>query len=229
MESIMADILELKAELREGAGKGAAREARRNGLVPAVIYGDKQSPTTITVSRRELEQKLKTGLFLSTLLNVQVGGDVTRVIPKDVQFDPVKDIPIHVDFLRLGKGAKITVEIPVQFINEELSPGLVRGGVLNVVRFSIEVNCPADAIPESFEADLTDLDIGDAIHVSAISFADGVEPTISDRDFTVATIASPAVEEVEPDEDEDIEGIEGEEGVEGEEGEEGGDDESDGE
>ncbi len=219
----MADILELKAELREGAGKGAAREARRNGLVPAVIYGDKQAPAKITVSRRELEQKLKTGLFLSTLLNVEVGGDVTRVIPKDVQFDPVKDFPIHVDFLRLGKGAKITVEIPVQFINEEDSPGLVRGGVLNVVRFSIEVTCPADSIPEAFEADLTGLDIGDAIHVSAITFADDVEPTISDRDFTVATIASPAVEEVEPDEDDDIEGIEGEEGVEGEEGEEGAD------
>ncbi len=225
----MADILELKAELREGAGKGAAREARRNGLVPAVIYGDKQAPTTITVSRRELEQKLKSGLFLSTLLNVELGGDLTRVIPKDIQFDPVKDFPIHVDFLRLGKGAKITVEIPVQFINEELSPGLVRGGVLNVVRFSIEVNCPADAIPEAFEADLTDLDIGDAIHVSAITFEEGVEPTISDRDFTVATIASPAVEEVETDEDEDIEGIEGEEGEEGEEGADGGDEESDGE
>lgn len=225
----MADILELKAELREGAGKGAAREARRNGLVPAVIYGDKQAPTTITVSRRELEVKLKTGLFLSTLLNVEVGGDVTRVIPKDVQFDPVKDFPIHVDFLRLGKGAKITVDIQVQFINEELSPGLVRGGVLNVVRFSIEVNCPADAIPEAFEVDLTGLDIGDAIHVSAIAFADGVEPTISDRDFTVATIASPAVEEVEPDEDEDIEGIEGEEGEEGEEGADGGDENSGGE
>jgi large subunit ribosomal protein L25 len=220
----MADIQELKAETRDRAGKGVAREARRNGLVPGVIYGDKQPPQSITVSRQELEMKLKTGLFLSTLLNVAVGDDKVRVIPKDVQFDPVRDFPIHVDFLRLGKDAKITVEIPVQFTNEEECPGLVRGGVLNVVRFSIEVSCPADAIPELFEADLTGLDIGDAIHVSAITFPEGVEPTISDRDFTVATIASPTIVETPVDEDEiegeEGEGVEGEEG-EGEEGEEG--------
>ncbi|MBL4756415.1 MAG: 50S ribosomal protein L25/general stress protein Ctc [Rhizobiales bacterium] len=215
----MADIQELKAETRDRAGKGVAREARRNGLVPGVIYGDKQPPQSITVSRQELEMKLKTGLFLSTLLNVAVGDDKVRVIPKDVQFDPVRDFPIHVDFLRLGKGAKITVEIPVQFTNEEECPGLVRGGVLNVVRFSIEVSCPADAIPEFFEGDLTGLDIGDAIHASAISFPEGVEAIISDRDFTIATIASPTIAETVVDEDE-VDGEEGEEG-EGEEGAEG--------
>lgn len=224
----MADIEDIHAETRERAGKGAARAIRREGLVPAVVYGDKKPPLTITVDRRELEKKLKTGVFLSTLLNVEVGGETTRVIPKDVQFHPVKDFPMHVDFLRLGANARIEVDIPVHFLNEEDSPGIKRGGVLNVVRFSIEVSTPADSIPEFFEADVGELDIGDAIHVSAIKIPEGVVPTISDRDFTVATIAAPVVEE-EPEEDEDEEGLEGEEGEEGEgeEGEGDGDDAGD--
>lgn len=214
----MANISELNAEARERVGKGAARAARREGRVPAVIYGDKQPPITISVLRHDIDMQLRTGHFLSTLMNIEIDGEKHRVIPRDVQFDPVRDFPVHVDFLRLGKGARIDVELPVQFINEEESPGLKRGGVLNIVRFAIEVSCPADAIPDEFEADLTGLDIGDSIHMSAITLPDGVEPTITDRDFTVATIAAPAVEE-EVEEEDDQEGIEGEEGGEAAEGE----------
>ncbi len=210
----MVDTPVIDAAVREGVGKGASRAVRRQGRVPAVIYGDKKEPETISVPRKELELMMQTGSFLSTLFIVNVDGKKTQVIPRDLQLDPVRDFPIHVDFLRLGKGATVTVEISVNFLNEEESPGLKRGGVLNVVRYSIEVNCPADAIPESFDADLTGLDLGDSIHISAINLPDGVEPTITDRDFTVATIATPTGLETEDDE-----GEEGEEGVEGVEGE----------
>ncbi len=213
----MADIQELKAETRERVGKGAARTARREGRVPAVIYGDKKPPVTISVSRFELDMKLRTGIFLTTLLNIDVDGEKERVIPRDVQLDPVRDFPVHVDFLRLGKGARITIEVPVQFINEDLSEGLTQGGVLNVVRFAIEVNCPADAIPDSFEVDLADLGLGDSVHASAISLPEGVELTITDRDFTVATIAAPAGLTEAEDTGEVEEGEEGVEGVEGDE------------
>ena len=222
----MADIQELQAEMRERAGKGAARAARREGRVPAVIYGDKQSPISISVLRYDLDMQLRTGQFLTTLLNIQIGDKVERVIPRDVQLDPVRDFPIHVDFLRLGKGARITVEVPVQFINEEESAGLKRGGVLNIVRFAIEVNCPADSIPDSFEADLDGLDLGDSIHMSSITLPDGVTPTITDRDFTVATIAAPAgLTEEEEEGEEGEEGVEGVEGEDEEAAEENGDDE----
>ena len=217
----MADILVLNAKARERVGKGAARAARREGMVPGVIYGDKKDPQTISVSHNELVQHLKTGRFLSTLYDVDVEGDKTRVIPKDVQFDPVKDFPVHVDLLRLGRGAKINVEIQMNFINEEESPGLREGGALNVVRYTVELNCPADAIPEELIGDLTGLTVGDSLHISDIALPEGVEPVISDRDFTIATIAAPVAEVVEEDEDEGIEGlVEGEEG-EGEEGEDG--------
>lgn len=220
----MADVLVLNAKARERVGKGAARAARREGLVPGVIYGDKQDPITISFPFNELVQLLRTGRFLSTLCDVEVDGVKTRVIPKDVQFDPIKDFPVHVDLLRLGKGAKINVEIQMNFINEEESPGLREGGVLNVVRYTVELRCPADSIPEELIGDLTGLDLGDSLHISDVALPDGVEPVISDRDFTIATIAAPAaeiVEDEEGEEDEDL--LEGEEG-EGEEGaEEGGD------
>ena len=188
----MADIIELEAAVRERVGKGAAREARRQGRVPAVIYGDKKDPEPISLEYKIVNKQVQTGNFLNTLYMINVGGNKTRVIPRDVQFDPVRDFPMHVDFLRLAKGATITIEVTVNFINEEECPGLKMGGVLNVVRYAVEVTCPADAIPEQFDADLTGLELGDAIHISAITLPDGVEPTITDRDFTVATIAAPA-------------------------------------
>ncbi len=220
----MADILVLNAKARERVGKGAARAARREGLVPGVIYGDKKDPVTISFPFNELVQLLRTGRFLSTLCDVDVDGTKTRVIPKDVQFDPVRDFPVHVDLLRLGKGAKINVEIQMNFINDEESPGLREGGVLNVVRYTVELRCPADSIPEELIGDLTGLDLGDSLHISDVALPEGVEPVITDRDFTIATIAAPAAEIVEDEEGEEgDELLEGEEG-EGEEGAEGGED-----
>lgn len=211
----MADILVLNAKVRERVGKGAARAARREGLVPGVIYGDKKDPETVSFGHNDLVQHLRTGRFLSTLYDVDVDGKKTRVIPKDVQFDPVKDFPVHVDLLRLGKGAKVNVEIQMNFINEEDSPGLKEGGVLNVVRYTVELLCPADSIPEELIGDLTGLELGDSIHISNVTLPDGVEPVISDRDFTIATIAAPVAEIVdEVEEDEEL--LEGEEGEEGE-------------
>lgn len=214
----MAETIELKAAARERVGKGATRDVRRQGRVPGVIYGEKKTPESISLESRELWQQIKTGTFLSTVFTIDLDGNKTRVIPRDLQLDPVRDFPVHVDFLRLGEGASITVEVPVNFINEELSPGLKRGGVLNIVRHAIEVLCPVDAIPERIEADLNDLEIGDSIHISAITLPDGVVPTITDRDFTVATIAGRAAEE-EPEVAEEEELLEGEELPEGEEGE----------
>lgn len=203
----MSQTTELSAVVRERVGKGAARAARRQGLVPAVIYGDRKDPQPISLDRRQLERLLQTGSFMSTLCTIDVGGEKTRVIPRDVHFDPVKDFPLHVDFLRLGAGARIAVEIPVHFRNEEQSPGIKRGGVLNVVRHLVELVCPADGIPEGIEVDLTGLDIGDAVHISAVTLPEGVVPTITDRDFTIASIAAPA-------------GLKSEEEEEGEAGEE---------
>jgi large subunit ribosomal protein L25 len=215
----MAEVSEIKAVARDEFGKGPARATRREGRVPGIIYGDKAEPQAITVDHKELWLQVRKGQFLNTIYMLDVDGKPQRVIPRDIQLHPVRDVPLHVDFLRLGEGATVTVEVPVQFLNEEESPGLKRGGVLNIVRHTIELKCLAEAIPESLNADLTGLDIGDSLHVSAIAFPDGVELTIADRDFTVATIVgrmAEIVEEVEEEEEE--EGLEGEE-LEGEEGE----------
>ncbi|RMF09112.1 MAG: 50S ribosomal protein L25/general stress protein Ctc, partial [Alphaproteobacteria bacterium] len=179
----MADTVELTASPRDRVGKGAARGLRREGRVPGVIYGDKKPPEPIVMERKDLWMQIRTGQFLNTIYMLNVGGETTRVIPRDVQFDPVRDFPIHVDFLRLGAGARVTVEVPVAFINESESPGLRRGGVLNVVRHAIELRCLPEAIPEQLEADLTGLEIGDTLHVSAIKLPEDVELTITDRDF----------------------------------------------
>jgi len=206
----MADTIVLEAAARDRAGKGAARAVRREGRVPAVIYGDKKDPQLISLDYKDTWRHVQTGRFLSTLVDVDIAGDKVRAIPRDVQFDPVRDFLVHIDFLRLGKGARIAVNVPCNFINEEESPGISRGGVLNVVRYDIEVYCPAESIPEEFEVDLTGLDIGDGVHISAITLPDGVEPTISDRDFTICTIAAPAGLKSEEEEEAELE--EGEEG-----------------
>ena len=211
----MADYTIIAAQRRERAGKGPARAARRAGRVPGVIYGSKKDPSMVTLDPRELDRELQTGAFLATIYDVQIDRDKERVLPRDVQFDPVTDRPIHVDFLRVSATSSVTVQVPVNFLNEEESPGLRRGGLLNVVRHEIEMNCRADAIPSSIDIDLAGLDIGDSVHISMISLPDGVAPTITDRDFTIATIAAPTVVQ---EEEEAEEGAELEEGAEPEEG-----------
>jgi len=191
----MAEAIELKAWARGRSGKGGARAVRRDGRVPGTLYGDKQEPETISVEYHAINQQLHTGHFQSTIYVLDVEGKKTRVIPRAVQLDPIRDFPIHVDFLRLGKDALVTVDVPVRFLNEAASPGLKRGGVLNIVRHEIPVRCPADAIPDHFEVDLTGLEIGDSVHISAVKLPEGVKPTITERDFTVATIVGRAAEE----------------------------------
>lgn len=196
----MSDIYELTAEVRDGVGKGASRAVRRQGRIPAVIYGDKQPAIPITLPLKETTLRVQAGGFLTHVVTVDIGGEKIRVIPKDYQLDPVRDFLLHVDFLRVGEGARLTLEIPVHFINEEASPGLKRGGALNIVRHTIELYVPVDAIPEFIEADLTGLEIGDSLHISAVPLPEGVTPTITDRDFTIATIAgSGAAAEAEAD------------------------------
>ena len=212
---------ELKAEVRDRVGKGAARALRRDKKVPAVIYGDKKPPLPIAIDYKEAFMKLHAGGFMSTVATIDVNGEKVKVIPKDYSLDPVRDFLIHVDFLRVTKGSKLTVEVPVLFENEDTSPGIKRGGVLNVVRYTVELECPADAIPENLVVDLSALDLGDGAHISDVTLPEGCVPTITDRDFTIATIATPAgIKEDLKDED----GEEGEEGAEGAEAtEEGGD------
>jgi len=185
----------LKATVRARAGKGAARQARREGKVPGVIYGDNQTPQTINLDYNDLWRQYLKGHFTSTVFDLDVDGVHNRVIPRDLQVDPVRDLPLHVDFLRVGKDGLIRVGVAVRFINDLLSPGLKRGGVLNVVRHEVEVTCPYDRIPAFFEVDLTGLEIGRSIHVSSINMPDGVAPVIKSRDFTIATIAGAVKQE----------------------------------
>ena len=180
---------ELKAEARDRVGKGSARALRRDGRVPAVIYGDKQTPVSVSVPYKELYYKIHGGGFMTTIATLDVGGTKIQVLPKAYQLDPVKDFPVHVDFLRVGKDTEVNVNVPVHFINEEKSPGLKRGGALNIVRHEVELHCPASAIPDSITVDLTGLNIGDSVHISAVQLPKGARPVIHDRDFTIATIA----------------------------------------
>jgi large subunit ribosomal protein L25 len=188
----MSDQLSIAAEPRERAGKGASRALRREGRVPAVIYGDKKEALAIHVEARALNKLLGTGHFMNSLVEVDVDGVKTRTLPKDVAFDPVTDRPLHVDFFRLAKGAKVQVNIPVVFINEEASPGLKRGGVMNVVRHELDLMCDADHIPDQIEIDVTGLEIGDSIHISHITLPEGSESAITDRDFTIAGVTAPS-------------------------------------
>lgn len=183
---------ELKAETRERVGKGSSRELRRNGLIPAVIYGDKQAPISIALSTKDVTMKIHAGGFMTTVAVIAVNGEKIRVLPKDYQLDPVRDFTMHVDFLRVSKDSKVTVQVPVHFVNEEKSPGLKAGGVLNIVRHDVELAVAADDIPEFLTVDLSGHKVGDAIHISNIKLPKGATPVITDRDFTIATIAAPA-------------------------------------
>ena len=188
----MSEQLTLPAETRDRAGKGASRALRRDGRVPAVVYGDKQEPLSIHVEEKLLAKMLSTGHFMNSVVMIEVGGKPNRTLPKAVDFHPVTSRPIHVDFLRIGEHSKVTVAIPVRFDNEEASPGLKRGGVLNVVQHEIELICDASEIPDELHIDLTGLEIGDSIHISQVTLPKGAKPAIDDRDFTVATVVAPS-------------------------------------
>jgi len=187
----MRETLDLKAEPRGKLGKGAAYRARTAGSIPCIVYGGSADPVPVQVDGRTLGRMYGTGAFLQTLVMLDIGGQKTRVIPRAVQLDPVTDRPVHVDFLRLTPGGKISLDIPVHFRGLESSPGIKRGGVLNVVRHEVAMLCPVDSIPEYIEGDLSALDIGDSLHISAFKLPEGVRPMIRERDFTVATIAPP--------------------------------------
>jgi len=188
----MSDQLVLSAETRDRGGKGASRELRRNGRVPAVVYGGKEEPLMIHVEEKLLMKQLMTGHFMNSIVMIEVDGKQVRTLPKDVAFHPVKDRPIHADFLRISKDAKVNVAVPVLFINEEASPGLKRGGVLNIVRHELELICDADKLPDDIQIDVTGYDVGDSIHISNVTLPKGSESAITDRDFTIATIVAPS-------------------------------------
>ena len=198
-----AGIREIQAAARPRAGKGAARAVRREGNVPAVIYGDKKEPETIAIDGNELVKMLRRGGFLSSVFDIKYDGKTVRALTRDVQFDPVKDTPIHVDFQRVGGDGRIRVMVPIELINEEQSPGMKRGGVLNIVRREVEVLCPADKIPENLIVDLDGVEIGTSIHISSVKLPDDVAPTITDRDFTVVTIAGSAAAKSDASNEED--------------------------
>ena len=193
----MSETYTVKAEAREKVGKGAARHLRRNGLVPAVIYGDKQPPLSITIPYKETFLKLHAGGFKTTVITIDVGGQQIRVLPKDYQLDPVKDFLTHVDFLRVSSRTVVAVEIPVHFEHEELAPGIkANGGTLNIAHHHVAVHCPAESIPEAFTVDLTGLEIGAAIHASDLKLPKGVSFD-DESDFVVATIVPPMAEETD--------------------------------
>ena len=187
----MSDMTTISASERERVGKGSARAARRAGLVPAVIYGNKKDPVGVNMEAREITKIVHQPGIFGRLLEIDVAGNKSTVLTRDIQFHPVTDVVMHMDFLRVSGTASVAVAVAVEFINEDKCPGIRVGGVLNVVRYEVELNCPANAIPEKITIDLEGVKIGDSIHISAIPLPDGVTPTITDRDFTVATLASP--------------------------------------
>jgi len=188
----MSDVLNLPAEARERAGKGASRALRREGRTPAVIYGGKEAPVQIHVEEKELVKQLMTGHFFNSIVELAVGGKTIKTLAKDVAFHPVTDRPLHADFLRLTGDSKIEVQVPVVFVNEDASPGLKKGGVLNIVRHELELVCPAESIPGEIQIDVTGKDVGDSIHISEVTLPKGVTSAITDRDFTIATLVAPS-------------------------------------
>ena len=219
---MMAEVTILEALVREKAGRGSARAARRDNRVPAVVYGGDEPPMIISIDGRVLLRELHKGGFTNKLIDLKVDGKSYRVLPRETQLDPVTDVVIHVDFLRLAEDAAVRIMVPVVFTDDEESPGLTRGGVLNVVRHEIELICPADSLPQKIVISLAGLDIGDGVHINDVTLPEGARPTITDRNFTIATIAAPTIhveEVVEEEEEEEEIGEEGEE-IEGEPGEE---------
>ena len=188
----MSDQMTLAAETRDRGGKGASRDLRRNGRVPAVIYGNKQDPISIHVEEKALVRQLMTGHFMNSVVMIDVDGKPTRTLPKDVSFDVVSDRPLHVDFLRIGEHTQVHVNVPVLFVDEEESKGIKIGGVLNVVRHELELVVDAADIPTEIQISLAGLDVGDSIHISNVKLPKGAKSAIDDRDFTIATIVAPS-------------------------------------
>jgi len=188
----MAELAVIRAEARDRAGKGAARATRRQGRVPGVLYGDKKPAVLITLDPGELSREVNKAGFFARLLNVEVNGGKERVLPREVQFHPVTEKPIHVDFLRVGPGARIVVAVPVHVIDQETSPGIKRGGILNLVRHEVDLYCNADEIPPHIVVSLDGLDIGGSVHIRQVKLPPGTKPVIA-RDFTIATVAAPTV------------------------------------
>jgi large subunit ribosomal protein L25 len=219
----MSDINLLKGEVRESIGKASAKTARKSGMIPCIVYGDEKDPVSISINYISALKLYNTGRMLTTLLDLELSnGDKMKVIPKEIQIDPVKDNIIHIDMLRLAEDARVSVEIQVNFIGEDDSPGIKTGGVLTVTRYSVELDCPAIKIPESIDVDISNLNMGESVKLSDVTLPEDVNPVITDRDITIASVTAP-VEEVE----EEIIEEESEEGEEGAEGEEGTDGESD--
>ena len=222
----MSKMIKINAELRERLGKGASRAARRAKLVPAVIYGDSREPTSITIPLNEIVRLINRGGFLSQAYEITADKKKESVVVRDLQLHPVNDIPQHIDFFRLSKGATLVMNIPVHIVGEDESEGLKRGGVINMTRHDLELNVPADAIPEAIEISVASLDVGDGIHISGITLPEGCTPVISDRDFTICTIAAPSAlksadEEAEEEAAAEAAAAEGAEGAEGEDAAEG--------
>ncbi|RTL87858.1 MAG: 50S ribosomal protein L25/general stress protein Ctc [Hyphomicrobiales bacterium] len=188
----MAEMKTLAATVRSGTGKGAARSVRREGRIPAVLYGGGEAPLPISLDKKATTQLIFAGHFLTTIFELEIDGKKERAIPRDYQLDVVRDFPLHVDFLRLKPGSRLKVNVPVHFINQDQSPGLKRGGALNIVYHTIEMTVPADAIPEAVTADLSGMDFNDSLHISAIPLPEGCKPTNPDKNFTVASLAPPA-------------------------------------
>ena len=217
----MSDTNSISAMARELTGKGPARRLRGEGRMPAIVYGGSGETVGVSLNLAEFRKEFRRPGFFTRLYDLAIGDETLRVLPREVQLHPVTDSPLHADFLRYVKGTKITVFIVVKFEGHEECEGLKRGGVINTVRHEVELLCPVEAIPDALLANIAGLNIGDSVHISDIELPEGVTPTITDRDFTVATIAAPTIHVEEEVESEDEEGEEGEEGLEGEEGEEG--------
>jgi large subunit ribosomal protein L25 len=187
----MPQTQEMRAETRSGTGKGPAYRTRQKGLVPAVVYGGDTAPQNVAVDAHALSLQYETGHFTTTLVMLDIDGKKTRVLPRVVQLDPVTDRPVHVDFMRLGEGARVRLEVPVHFKNHSDSPGLKKGGVLNIARHELELSCPAESIPNTIEIDLAGLDIHGSVHISSVALPEGVKPIIRERDFTICSIVAP--------------------------------------
>ena len=211
----MSNVNTLSAFSRKSVGTNSSKKVRKDNQIPAIIYGDGLKPEPISIDISVLRKEINNSAFLNKLYDITVDKSKVRVIVQDISQNPVTDELEHIDFLRVNDKTKVTIEVPVEFTNEILSPGIKRGGVLNVVRYTIEVICPVSKIPESFEFNLEGLEIGDSIHISHTQIDDGIEPTIKDRDFTVASILAPSAlvssEATEEKTDEDEEGKEAEE------------------
>ena len=204
----------LEANIRDTKTKGELSSLRDNGNVPAIIYGGEAQNEKVAISKKLLKSLIEKENFLSNIIALNVNGKTQNVLPKEIKYDIITDEPIHVDFLRVVPGVKIKIEVPVKFINHESSPGLKRGGVLNIVRRKVELKCPSEKIPENLVIDLDGIDIGESFKISSISLDEEVTPTIQGRDFVIATLAAPTVMK-EPEKPAEAEAAEGEEGAEG--------------